>query len=91
VGYLLGTSLLQIGYQRGSALTTAGLATLLTNALPILAGTILLGEPVPSGALGALRVASFATVVVGGVLLSNGKVSPPTERREVPSSEAATG
>ena len=27
-GYLLGTSLLQIGYQRGAALTVAGLATL---------------------------------------------------------------
>jgi hypothetical protein len=33
VGYTLGTALLQIGYQAGGALTVAGLATLLTNAL----------------------------------------------------------
>ena len=33
-GYLLGTSLLQIGYQVGSAFTVAGLATLFTNAVP---------------------------------------------------------
>src|SRR5205085_444861 len=48
-GYTLGTAFLQLGYQRGAALTVAGLATLLTNALPIAAGTIVLGEPVPSG------------------------------------------
>ena len=68
-GYVGGTSMLQIGYQRGSALTTAGIATLLTNALPIAAGTALLGEPLPGGALGALRVAAFAAVIAGGVLL----------------------
>ena len=40
IGYSLGTALLQLGYQAGGALTVAGLATLLTNALPIAAGTI---------------------------------------------------
>ena len=40
LGYTLGTWLLQLGYQRGAALTVAGLATLLTNAVPIAAGTI---------------------------------------------------
>src|SRR6266481_7420268 len=50
LGYTLGTSLLQLGYQSGGALTVAGLATLLTNALPIAAGTFVLDEPVPSGA-----------------------------------------
>jgi hypothetical protein len=48
VGYTAGTALLQFGYQAGGALTVAGLATLLTNALPIAAGTIVLDEPVPS-------------------------------------------
>jgi drug/metabolite transporter (DMT)-like permease len=47
IGYTLGTSFLQLGYQRGGALTVAGLANLFTYALPILAGTIVLGEPVP--------------------------------------------
>jgi hypothetical protein len=46
-GYLLGTSLLQIGYQSGAALTVAGIATLLTNAVPIAAGTVLLHSPFP--------------------------------------------
>src|SRR5438874_591447 len=40
VGYALGTAFLQLGYQKGGALTVAGLATLLTNALPIAAGTV---------------------------------------------------
>jgi len=71
VGYLLGTVLLQLGYQAGGALTVAGLATLLTNALPIAAGTIVLDEPVPSGVYGGLRILAFAAVVVGGVLLAS--------------------
>ena len=70
-GYTLGTSLLQIGYQRGSALTVAGVATLLTNALPIAAGTILLSEPVPSGALGAARLLAYVSVVLGAFLLAS--------------------
>ena len=69
-GYLLGTSLLQIGYQQGAALTTAGIATLLTNALPIAAGPVLLHETLPEGGLGALRILAFATVVAGAGLLA---------------------
>jgi hypothetical protein len=76
LGYVLGTSLLQLGYQAGAALTVAGLATLLTNVLPILAGTIVLEEPVPSGALGALRVLAFAAVTVGAVLLARPEAQP---------------
>ena len=71
LGYTLGTTLLQLGYQAGAALTVAGLATLLTNVLPILAGTIVLQEPVPSGALGALRVLAFVAVTTGAVLLAH--------------------
>ncbi len=69
-GYLLGTSLLQVGYQSGSALTVAGLATLFTNALPIAAGTLVLGEQVPSGALGVVRIVAFAAVIAGAVILA---------------------
>jgi hypothetical protein len=91
IGYALGTSLLQLGYQRGGALTVAGLATLCTNALPIAAGTIVLDEPVPSGALGAARLLAYVAVTVGAVLLATpdpkadkqatervATVSPPT-------------
>jgi hypothetical protein len=69
-GYALGTGFLQLGYQKGGALTVAGLATLLTNALPIAAGTVVLGEPVPSGALGGLRIVAFAAVTIGAILLA---------------------
>ncbi|HME02073.1 MAG TPA: hypothetical protein VKG38_03460 [Solirubrobacteraceae bacterium] len=69
-GYLLGTSLLQVGYQRGAALMIAGIATLLTNALPIAAGSVLLHETPPSGALGVLRIIAFATVTAGAILLA---------------------
>jgi drug/metabolite transporter (DMT)-like permease len=77
VGYTLGTSLLQLGYQAGGALTVAGLATLLTNVLPILAGTIVLEEPVPSGALGAVRILAFVAVTVGAVLLARPAAKAP--------------
>jgi hypothetical protein len=83
-GYTLGTALLQIGYQAGAALTVAGLATLLTNALPIAAGTVVLEEPVPGGALGALRVVAFVSVVAGAVLLAH-----PERRRRGQAKAAA--
>jgi hypothetical protein len=70
LGYAFGTSLLQLAYQRGGALTVAGVATLLTNAVPIAGGTVVLGEPVPAGLLGVLRVAAFVAVTVGAILLA---------------------
>lgn len=88
-GYAAGTALLQIGYQAGAALTVAGLATLVTNALPIAAGTVVLDEPLPGGVLGAVRVAAFVAVVTGAVLLARQQprtgmataVSPPAAER----------
>jgi hypothetical protein len=69
LGYVLGSALLQVGYQRGTALSIAGVATLLTTALPIAAGSVLLHETPPRGAQGALRIVSFAAVVAGAILL----------------------
>jgi hypothetical protein len=77
VGYTAGTLLLQFGYQTGSALTVAGLATLLTNALPIAAGTVVLNEAVPPGVYGAVRILAFAAVTAGAFLLAR----PDTRRR----------
>jgi hypothetical protein len=74
VGYTAGTLLLQFGYQEGSALTVAGLATLLTNALPIAAGTVVLKEPIPPGAYGGVRVLAFAAVTAGAFLLGRPNV-----------------
>lgn len=79
-GYTLGTALLQVGYQAGGALNVAGIATLLTNAVPIAGATIVLDEPVPSGALGALRVVAFVAVSIGGFLLARPE-DPATRRR----------
>ncbi len=79
VGYGLGTALLQIGYQAGAALTVAGLATLVTNALPIAAGTVILDEPLPHGALGVARALAFGAVVAGAVLLARPPAPATTE------------
>jgi hypothetical protein len=96
LGYLLGTSLLQVGYQSGGALTVAGLATLSTNAVPIAAGTIVLHEPVPSGAAGGLRILAFAAVSAGAVLLAKpdhpaGKRTPRGEPEAVSNQPPAAG
>jgi len=88
-GYVLGTSLVQIGYQHGGALTVAGIAQLLTNALPIAAGPVLFGEPLPGGSLGVLRVLAFAMVVAGAVVLARPEPSAarpePSDARPDPS------
>ncbi|MHB1835651.1 MAG: hypothetical protein ACYCXW_11845 [Solirubrobacteraceae bacterium] len=92
-GYLIGTALLQIGYQSGTALTVAGLGTLLTNAVPIAAGTIVLDEQLPSGALGVIRVLAFAAVTAGAILLARPPAKPahaPGATAAVPASGAAT-
>jgi hypothetical protein len=89
--YASGTLVLQAGFQRGSALTTAGIATLLTNALPIVAGMTIFGEPLPEGWLGAVRIAAFACVVVGAVFLGErrhpgtpGEAPEPSRRPAAP-------
>jgi drug/metabolite transporter (DMT)-like permease len=81
LGYTAGTLLLQFGYQSGGALTVAGLATLLTNALPIAAGTVVLDEPVPPGAYGGVRILAFAAVTTGAFLLA--RPDAPRESSDV--------
>ncbi len=61
---------LQFGFQRGGALATAGIATLATNALPILAGTTLFGEGLPDGPLGVVRLLAFGAVVAGAAAIA---------------------
>jgi Putative esterase len=69
---------LQLGFQRGGALATAGMATLWTNALPIAAGTIVFHERVPPGAGGAARILAFGAVVAAAALLTR----PPAAARQ---------
>jgi hypothetical protein len=60
---------LQLGFQRGGPLTTIGVSTLLTNALPIAAGVVVFHEAVPAGWRGGLRVAAFVLVTTAAALL----------------------
>jgi hypothetical protein len=61
---------MQLAFQRGSRLATAGLAVVWTNALPIVAGTLLFAESLPGGWRGPARLAAFALVLVGATALA---------------------
>ena len=63
-------AVLQLGFQRGGALATAGTSTLLTNALPIAAGVAVFHEQLPGGGYAALRIGAFAAVVAGAGMLA---------------------
>jgi hypothetical protein len=78
--YAAGTIILQMGFQRGRPLATAGIATLGTNAIPIAAATTLFAEPLPGGLLGVVRVAAFAAVVAGAVALAPRRTEGPRTR-----------
>jgi hypothetical protein len=76
----LGFVTLQFGFQRGGALATAGVATLVLNSLPIAAGVALYREHLPAGAAGAARVVAFAATVVGASLLMSSASAAGEER-----------
>ncbi len=76
-GYGIGTSVLQSAYQQGDALTAAGTATIVTNAVPIVAGFVLFGETLPDGAQAIAQVVAFACLVASSVALGEGSQSPP--------------
>lgn len=78
---------LQLGFQRGRALATAGVATLFTNSLPIVAGMAVFHEGIPGGAAGAARVAAFVAVVVGAAALAR----PDDTARSLRPAAAETG
>lgn len=67
--YATGTGVLQRAFQHGSALTAAGLATLVTNAVPIAAGFVLFDETLPHDPRGALQIGAFAAIVASATLL----------------------
>lgn len=75
VCYGLGTTTLQLAFQRGDALTAAGIAELTTNAVPIVAGFVLFGEELPPGVHGILQALAFAAIVASAALLGRGSGS----------------
>jgi hypothetical protein len=72
--YAIGSIQLQAAFQHGDAVTAAGIATLTTNAVPIVAGIVLLHEALPGGVSRALQIAAFALVVGGAALLTDPRV-----------------
>lgn len=88
---VLGFAALQLAFQRGSALATAGPSSLLNNALPIMAGITVFHEGLPSGPLGVARAGSFVMVVLGAALLARPeKPGDEIEEIAVPSPGSAT-
>lgn len=70
VYHVIAFATLQMSFQRGRALATAGLSSFCTNALPIAGGVLVFHERVPGGTLGVLRILAFACVVVGAVAVA---------------------
>ena len=86
VAYAVGTGVLQWAYQRGDALTAAGLATMATNAIPIAAGFVLFGETLPRGGRAVLQVAAFACLVASAVAL--GRQQAPQADQPAPRADS---
>jgi hypothetical protein len=80
---------LQLGFQRGTALATAGVSTLAMNALPIAAGTLVFSEALPGGGLGVVRLLAFACVVAGAAMFGARHV-PGTDAQPASAARAAS-
>ena len=73
---------LQLSFQRGTALATAGVSALLTNLTSILAGLIVFSEQV-SGSAAVLRGLGFAGTVLGATLLAaTSRATKPAPARD---------
>ena len=81
---------LQLAFQRGTVLATAGVSTMLTNALPILAAFTVFAESMPRGAAGVLRGLGFAAAVLGAALLAaTGRAGAPSPADEADAARSA--
>lgn len=76
----MGFVALQMAFQRGRVLETAGVSILVNNLVPIIGGLAVFHDRIPNGLPGVARIASFVTVVVGAVLLARAPV--PTDAAE---------
>jgi drug/metabolite transporter (DMT)-like permease len=85
VAYAAGTSVLQSAYQHGDALTAAGMATMVTNAVPIAAGFVLFHEALPHGIRAAAQIAAFSCLVASAVAL--GRKQAPSSGSPVPAAD----
>lgn len=85
--YAIGTSVLQSAYQHGDALTAAGTATMVTNALPIVAGFVLFHETLPHGIGAVAQIAAFACLVASAVALGRQQAPRTSEPVAEPASQ----
>ena len=69
--YSLGSIQLQSAFQHGNVLVAAGLANLVTNAVPIVAGFVLFRQVLPHGLQLGAQVAAFAAILTGAMLLGD--------------------
>ncbi|MGH3190365.1 MAG: hypothetical protein ACRDOL_24465 [Streptosporangiaceae bacterium] len=83
IAYAIGTSVLQWAYQRGDALTAAGLATMSANAVPIAAGFVLFGETLPHGMRAVLQIAAFGCLIASAVALGRQQTPQATQPDDV--------
>jgi hypothetical protein len=82
VAYAGGSIELQSAFQRGDALTAAGIATLTTNAVPIVAGVLLFHQTLPSGWQRVLQLVAFGAIVASGTLLNDPRARQPVSEVE---------
>jgi hypothetical protein len=75
----LGFVALQLAFQRGRVLETAGVSTLVNNLIPIVGGLLVFHDRIPGGLPGVARIASFGAVVIGAVLLARAPDPPPAD------------
>ncbi len=75
----LGFVSLQMAFQRGRVLETAGVSSLVNNLIPIVGGLLVFHDRIPGGLPGLARVASFGAVVIGAVLLARAPATPPAD------------
>lgn len=80
----LAFAFIQLSFQRGRALATAGLSSFCTNALPIAGGIAIYHEQVPRGVLGGLRVIAFVCVVIGAAAVARKEREVELEPEPVP-------
>ncbi|HTW97925.1 MAG TPA: hypothetical protein VMD59_04065, partial [Acidimicrobiales bacterium] len=73
----VGFCLTQLSFQRGSALATAGVAIVLTSALPIAVAVIVFGEKLPSGPLGPARALALVIAIAAAGVLAASPHRPP--------------
>ena len=86
-----GFLLLQRAFQRGPAVASIGTMTAATNLLPIAAGVLLLGDPLPQGTIAQiLRATAFICAVAGAWILATGRtVHDGTDDRPPPAHAAS--